>query len=301
MKVTNELTSSETKNLTRRAFLAAAGGAALLTLSACSHAGTSTTDAAHDSSQKNLRGSLSLAGSTSMQKVCEALRETFMEKFPNVRVSVEYTGSSAGIEALNAKRCDIANSSRELKAAELQAGLLPNVIAIDALAIILNPANPITSLTIEQLKAIYKGQIRSWKDCGGSEESIIAIGRENGSGSRSAFEELLSLKDSARYAQELDSTGAVLAKVAATPGGIGYISLDVMNDRVHAVALDGVQPTSDAIAQKRYSLVRPFIMATKGEISSQTPLVQAWFNYINSQEGKEIIKASGLILPSGAA
>ena len=74
-----------------------------------------------------------------------------------------------------------------------------------------------------------------------------------------------------------------------------------MNDRVHAAALDGIQPTSDAIAQKRYSLVRPFIMATKGEISSQTPLVQAWFNYINSQEGKEIIKASGLILPSGAA
>lgn len=301
MKVTNELTGSETRNLTRRAFLAAAGGTALLALSACSHAGASNTDAAHDSSQKNLRGSLSLAGSTSMQKVCEALRETFMEQFPNVRVSVEYTGSSAGIEALNAKRCDIANSSRELKAAELQAGLLPNVIAIDALAIILNPANPITSLTTDQLKSIYTGQLRSWKDCGGASEAIIAIGRENGSGSRSAFEELLSLKDSARYAQELDSTGAVLAKVAATPGAIGYISLDVINDRVHAVALDGIQPTSDAIAQKRYSLVRPFIMATKGEISSQTPLVQAWFNYINSQEGKEIIKAAGLVLPSSAA
>lgn len=301
MKVTNELTSSETKNLTRRAFLAAAGGAALLTLSACSHAGTSTTDAAHDSSQKNLRGSLSLAGSTSMQKVCEALRETFMEQFPNVRVSVEYTGSSAGIEALNAKRCDIATSSRELKSTELQAGIAPNVIAIDALAVILNPANPITSLTTDQLKSIYTGQLRLWKDCGGASEAIIAIGRENGSGSRSAFEELLSLKDSARYAQELDSTGAVLAKVAATPGAIGYISLDVINNRVHAVALDGVPPTSDAVAQKRYPLVRPFIMATKGDISSQTPVVQAWFNYINSQEGKDVIKAAGLVLPGSAA
>lgn len=301
MKVTNERTRSETKNLTRRAFFAAAGGAALLTLSACSHAGASNTDTAHDSSQKNLRGSLSLAGSTSMQKVCEALREAFMEHFPNVRVSVEYTGSSAGIEALNAKRCDIATSSRELKSAELQAGILPNVIAIDALAVILNPANPITSLTTDQLKAIYKGQLRSWKDCGGASEAIIAIGRENGSGSRSAFEELLSLKDSAHYAQELDSTGAVLAKVAATPGAIGYISLDVINDRVHAVALDDVSPTSDTVAQKRYPLVRPFIMATKGDISSQTPLVQAWFTYLNSQEGKEIIKAAGLVLPSSAA
>lgn len=301
MKVTNELTRSETKNLTRRAFFAAAGGAALLTLSACSHAGASNTNTAHDLSQKNLRGSLSLAGSTSMQKVCEALREAFMEQFPNVRVSVEYTGSSAGIEALNAKRCDIATSSRELKSAELQAGILPNVIAIDALAVILNPANPITSLTTDQLKAIYKGQLRSWKDCGGASEAIIAIGRENGSGSRSAFEELLLLKDSARYAQELDSTGAVLAKVAATPGAIGYISLDVINDRVHAVALDDVSPTSDTVAQKRYPLVRPFIMATKGDISSQTPLVQAWFTYINSQEGKEIIKAAGLVLPSSAA
>lgn len=301
MKVTNERTRSETKNLTRRAFFAAAGGVALLTLSACSHAGASNTNTAHDSSQKNLRGSLSLAGSTSMQKVCEALREAFMEQFPNVRVSVEYTGSSAGIEALNAKRCDIATSSRELKSAELQAGILPNVIAIDALAVILNPANPITSLTTDQLKAIYKGQLRSWKDCGGASEAIIAIGRENGSGSRSAFEELLSLKDSARYAQELDSTGAVLAKVAATPGAIGYISLDVINDRVHAVALDDVSPTSDTVAQKRYPLVRPFIMATKGDISSQTPLVHAWFTYINSQEGKEIIKAAGLVLPSSAA
>lgn len=301
MKLTNERTRSETKNLTRRAFFAAAGGVALLTLSACSHAGASNTDTAHDSSQKNLRGSLSLAGSTSMQKVCEALREAFMEQFPNVRVSVEYTGSSAGIEALNAKRCDIATSSRELKSAELQAGILPNVIAIDALAVILNPANPITSLTTDQLKAIYKGQLRSWKDCGGASEAIIAIGRENGSGSRSAFEELLSLKDSARYAQDLDSTGAVLAKVAATPGAIGYISLDVINDRVHAVALDDVSPTSDTVAQKRYPLVRPFIMATKGDISSQTPLVQAWFTYINSQEGKEIIKAAGLVLPSSAA
>lgn len=301
MKLTNELTRSETKNLTRRAFFAAAGGVALLTLSACSHAGASNTDTAHDSSQKNLRGSLSLAGSTSMQKVCEALREAFMEQFPNVRVSVEYTGSSAGIEALNAKRCDIATSSRELKSAELQAGILPNVIAIDALAVILNPANPIASLTTDQLKAIYKGQLRSWKDCGGASEAIIAIGRENGSGSRSAFEELLSLKDSTRYAQELDSTGAVLAKVAATPGAIGYISLDVINDRVHSVALDDVSPTSDTVAQKRYPLVRPFIMATKGDISSQTPLVQAWFTYINSQEGKEIIKAAGLVLPSSAA
>ena len=123
------------------------------------------------------------------------------------------------------------------------------------------------------------------------------IGREAGSGTRDAFEELLEVKDNCLYAQELDSTGAVLAKVAATPGAIGYVSLDVVDDTVNGLKIDGVEPTEEQILAGSYLLQRPFVMATKGEVSEQNEAVQAWFEYINSDAGKEVIKKVGLIIP----
>ncbi len=126
----------------------------------------------------------------------------------------------------------------------------------------------------------------------------ILIGRENGSGTRDAFEELLGVKDACNYAQELDSTGAVMAKVAATPGAIGYVSLDVVNDSVLALKLNGVDATEQNILAGEYALQRPFVMATKGEISEQSDLVQLWFEYLGSEEGKTIIRNTGLILPN---
>jgi phosphate transport system substrate-binding protein len=123
------------------------------------------------------------------------------------------------------------------------------------------------------------------------------IGREAGSGTRDAFEELLEVKDACDYAQELDSTGAVLAKVASTPGAIGYVSLDVVDSTVNGLKINGVEPTEEKILAGSYLLQRPFVMATKGEIGEQKKLVQAWFSYINSDAGKEVIKKSGLIIP----
>lgn len=222
-----------------------------------------TDDKATDTSSSNLQGSISLAGSTSMEKMCEALGEGFMETYPNVRVSVEYTGSSAGIESLTSGLCNIANSSRELSQAEKSSGIVGNVVALDGIAVIVNKANTCTSITKSQLKQIFTRSITSWGDVGGSDAAIVVIGRENASGTRSAFEELVDVKNSCVYAQELDSTGAVLAKVASTPGAIGYISLDALSDSVNALVLDGVAPTADTIASQQYPLVRPFIMATK--------------------------------------
>ena len=144
---------------------------------------------------------------------------------------------------------------------------------------------------------IYKGEITNWSELGGEDEAIVVIGREAGSGTRDAFEELLEIADECAYAQELDSTGGVLAKVASTPGSIGYVSLDVVDDTVTAVALDGVASTEENILAGDYLLSRPFVMATMGEVSEQNELVQTWFDYVHSEDGQNVISSIGLILP----
>ena len=244
-----------------------------------------------------LNGTIKLAGSTSMEKLCEAMAESFMERNPGVTVTVEYTGSGAGLESLAAGSVDIGNASRGLKDEEKASGAVENIVAIDGIAVITNKSCSIKDVTSKNLAKIYSGEITDWAELGGKEQPIIVIGREAGSGTRDAFEELLEVKDGCVYAQELDSTGAVLAKVATTPGAIGYVSLDVVDDTVSGLKIDGVEPTEEEILAGNYMLQRPFVMATKGEISEQNELVQAWFNYINSDDGKEVIKQVGLIIP----
>ena len=244
-----------------------------------------------------LNGTIKLAGSTSMEKLCEAMSESFMEKNPGVTVTVEYTGSGAGLESLAAGSVDIGNASRGLKDEEKASGEVENIVAIDGIAVITNKSCSIKDVTSKDLAKIYTGEITDWAELGGEEQPIIVIGREAGSGTRDAFEELLEVKDVCAYAQELDSTGAVLAKVGTTPGAIGYVSLDVVDDTVSGLKIDGVEPTEEEILAGNYMLQRPFVMATKGEISEQNELVQTWFNYINSDDGKEVIKQGGLIIP----
>ena len=256
-----------------------------------------TTDASTSDASSDLSGSISLAGSTSMEKLCEALSESFMEKYPNISVTVEYTGSGAGLESLAAGSIDIGNASRHLKDEETSAGAVENVVAIDGIAVITDKDNEVTDVSAEDLAKIYKGEITNWSELGGQDEAIVVIGREAGSGTRDAFEELLDVADACQYAQELDSTGGVLAKVAATPGAIGYVSLDVVDDTIQTVALDGVAPTEENILAGDYLLSRPFVMATNGEISEQNELVQTWFDYVNSDEGKNVISSVGLIIP----
>ena len=256
-----------------------------------------TTDAGTSDASSDLSGAISLAGSTSMEKLCEALSESFMEKYPNITVTVEYTGSGAGLESLAAGSVDIGNASRHLKEEETSAGAVENVVAIDGIAVITDKDNEVTDVSAEDLAKIYKGEITNWSELGGQDEAIVVIGREAGSGTRDAFEELLDVADACQYAQELDSTGGVLAKVAATPGAIGYVSLDVVDDTIQTVSLDGVAPTEENILAGDYLLSRPFVMATNGEISEQNELVQTWFDYVNSEDGKNVISSVGLIIP----
>lgn len=258
---------------------------------------TAADEAADTNADKyaDLSGSVSMSGSTSMEKLANAVAESFMEKYPNVTVTAEFTGSSAGIESVLAGSVDIGNSSRNLKDDEKNAGAVENIVAIDGIAVVADPANKVEDLTKDQLVSIYTGKTKNWSEVGGDDQAIVVVGREAGSGTRGAFEELLDIADACVYANELDSTGAVMAKVASTPVAIGYVSLDVVDDSVKALKLDGVDATEENIKAGNYALSRPFVMATKGEISEQKTEVQALFDYLSSDEGKALIKSVGLI------
>lgn len=261
-------------------------------------AGNDTTtgqDTGNMTTGADLSGTITLSGSTSMEKLANALCESFMEKYPNVTATAEFTGSGAGIEAVIAGTVDIGDSSRNLKDEEKANGAVENIVAIDGIAVVVDPANQVPGLTKDQLISIYKGEVTNWSEVGGADAPIVVIGREAGSGTRGAFEEILKIEDACAYANELDSTGAVMAKVATTPGAIGYVSLDVVDDSVIALPLDGVEATAENIKAGNYFLSRPFVMATKGEISEQSELVQAWFDYVLGEEGQAVAAQVGLI------
>ena len=272
---------------------------AALTIAVASMVGCGNSGAAASDSKdaKDITGTVTMAGSTSMEKLANSLKEAFGAKYPGISVTAEFTGSSAGIESLEAGSVDIGNSSRELSDDEKSQGIVEKVVAIDGIAVITDTANDVTKISSDDLAKVYTGEITNWKELGGQDEAIVVVGREAASGTRGAFEELLDIKDKCKYANELDSTGAVLAKVASTPGSIGYISLDVLDDSVSALAIDDVEATEDNIVAGKYKLSRPFVMATKGEISEQSEAVQTFFDYIQSDEGQEVIKKAGLILP----
>ena len=281
---TAETTAAETKAAETTA------GTTQTTQTTTAAAATTTAKATAD-----LKGSISMVGSTSMEKLATALSEVFMEKYPGVTVQAEFVGSGAGIEAVTNGAADIGNASRNLKDEEKSKGIVENIVAIDGIAVVTDPSNKVENLTKDQLIAIYNGTTTSWKDLGGADQPIVVIGRESGSGTRSAFEELLKLEDKCKYSNELDSTGAVMAKVASTPGSIGYVSLDVLDNTVKTLKLENTDPTPENIKAGSYFLSRPFVMATKGDISKQNDNVKALFDYIHSDEGKELVKSVGLI------
>ena len=246
----------------------------------------------------DVSGTVALNGSTSMEKLVNGLKEGIVETYPNLQLEPQFTGSSAGVEAVTNGTADIGDVSRALTDEEKAKGLEENIVAIDGIATITNKSNKVTNLTKDQLAKIYTGQITNWKDLGGQDEAIVVIGREAGSGTRGAFEELLGIEEQCQYAQELNETGAVLAKVAKTSGSIGYVSLDVLDDTVSPLQLDGVEPSEKTVKDGSYALQRPFVMATNGKISEQSKQVQAVFDFINSDAGQKIIEKVGLVTPN---
>ncbi len=242
-----------------------------------------------------ISGSLQLSGSTSMEKLSNAWAELFMEKYPQVRVTTELVGSSAGIEAVLSGDADIGNSSRNLKEDEKAGGAVENLVALDGIAVCVDPANRLSGLTCGQLADIYKGAVSSWAVLGGAEIPVVVTGREAGSGIRSVFEEVLGVEGQCAYANELDSNGAVLARVASVPGAIGYLSLDMVDDTVKVLPVGGAAPDAEHIRDGSYPLGAPLIMVTRGGIDEQDEIVRLWFDFVYSEEGQAVAERLGYV------
>ena len=239
-------------------------------------------------------GSVSTDGSTSMQKVIGALGEYFTNENPDVNFTYNPTGSGSGITAVLEGRCDIGLSSRALKDEEKAEGLVETVLAYDGIAIIVNPDNPLTDIDLDTLAKIYKGEITNWKDVGGSDEEIVVIGREAGSGTRDGFESITDTKDACVYRQELTSTGDVITAVYQNPAAIGYASLASVKDTVKALSVGGVVPTEETVKDGTYPVQRPFVLVTREGVElSET--AQKFFDFATSIEAADIISAAGAV------
>ena len=239
-------------------------------------------------------GTVSTDGSTSMEKVIGALGESFMEANSGTTFTYNPTGSGSGIQAVSEGRCDIGLSSRALKDDEKASGLKETTLALDGIAIIVNPQNPVKDLSLEQTAKIYTGEITNWKDVGGEDAEIVRIGREAGSGTRDGFESITETKDACQYRQELTSTGDVITTVSQNPNAIGYASLATIKDSVKALTVNGVAPTEATVKDGTYLVQRPFVLVTKeGAALSET--AQKFFDFATSADAASIISAAGAV------
>ena len=260
-----------------------------------SAAGTSSGASSAEASSaatEELSGTLSMNGSTSMEKVIKAVNGAFMEKNKGVTVNLNLTGSGTGIQEASEGKCDIGNSSRKLKDEEAEK-LDATVVGLDGIALVVNPANKLEDISLEDLAKVYSGEITNWKELGGDDKSIVVIGREDGSGTRDGFESIVMGDKKPKYAQELESTGSVINAVATTDGAIGYASLANVDETVKALKIGGVEATEENVKSGAYEVQRPFICATlKG---SDNKLVKAYLDFILSEEGQALVLAQGAV------
>lgn len=268
---------------------------AVLMLGLLAGCGSKTDNATPANAPKvTLSGTVSTDGSTSMEKVIGALGEAFMATNDDVTFTYNPTGSSSGITAVAEGRCDIGLSSRALKEDEKAQGLTETTLALDGIAVIVNPENPVDDLTLEQIAKIYTGEISNWKDVGGNDAEIVLIGREAGSGTRDGFESITDTAEACRYRQELTSTGDVITTVAQNPNAIGYASLAAVEDTVKSLSVDGVQPSEDTVKDGSYAIQRPFVLVTRTDAPLSDP-AQAFFDFATSADAASIIIKAGAI------
>ena len=269
---------------------------ALSLLTACGSKNDNSADTNTDGSntETTLSGTVSTDGSTSMEKVINSLGESFMAMNKDVKFTYNPTGSGSGIQAVSEGRCDIGLSSRALKDDEKASGLVETVVALDGIAIVVNPENPVSDLDIDTIAKIYTGEITNWKDVGGNDAEIVLIGREAGSGTRDGFESITDTKDACQYRQELTSTGDVINTVSQNPDAIGYASLSAVGDSVKALTVGGVEATEATVKDGSYVVQRPFVLVTK-EDTKLSPAAQAFFDYALSADAASIIAAAGAV------
>ena len=276
-------------------------GALALSLVACggsdsssapaSTAGSASTGSA--SAATELSGAVTTGGSTSVESVIGILTEAFKEIQPNVDVTSDPTGSGAGITGASEGTLDIGLSSRALKDDEAET-LDATVFALDGIAIVVNNENTVEDLSLEQIKGLATGEITNWSEVGGPDAPVVLVGREAGSGTRDGFESIVGVEDACVYEQELTSTGAVLAAVAANPNAFGYASLSAVDDQVKAVTVDGVEASEATVQDGTYTIQRPFVFVTKkGETLSDA--AQAFIDFAISGDADDLIAQAGAV------
>lgn len=244
--------------------------------------------------EPTLSGTVTIAGSTSVQPISEELASAFMGLNSGVRIEVSGGGSSAGVKAADSGAADIGAASRELKAEE--SGVTGIVIAIDGIAVIIHPENPLSDLSFEQIQAIFRGEITNWSEVGGPNNNIVVVNREEGSGTRGAFHEIVvgDKNDFASTAIIQNSTGAVREAVSNDVNAIGYVSLGGINDSIKPVKVNGVEPTVEKVKAKEYPVARPFNYVVKkgAQLSNEA---QAFVDFILSDDGQAIVEENGLV------
>ncbi len=240
-----------------------------------------------------LTGTVATDGSTSMEKVIGFLSEAYMEENSGVKVTYNPTGSGSGIKAVQAGSCDIGLASRDLKDEEAT-DLNGTVVAIDGIAMIVNKENPVADLTIEQIAALYKGEITNWKEVGGADAPVVLIGREAASGTRDGFESITDTEDACKYTQELTSTGDVVQTVSSNPNAIGYASLASVKDSVKLISVEGVTPSTETIQNGSYKIQRNFVMVTKKN-AELSPAAKSFFDFATSSAADEWIIEAGAV------
>jgi len=241
---------------------------------------------------------ISVVGSTSVTPALELIATAYEKKNPNIRVDIQGIGSTAGVNAANDGTADIGMASRNLKESEGGYGLTEYILAFDGIAVVTHPSNPIKELDKETVTKIFTGEITNWSEVGGEDATIIVISREEGSGTRGAFDDIMDLeaKNDAGEKYSLivddaiiaDGNGAVKANVASKDLGIGYISLSYIDASVQPLKVDGIDPTVDNIVNGSYKVSRPFLLLTKGAVDAE---VQAFLDFALGSEGQEMVKS----------
>jgi len=247
------------------------------------------------SSTEELSGTIAIAGSTTVQPIASAAADAFMAANPNVTVTVQGGGSGTGVTQVGQGVVDIGNASREIKGSEYTEypNLVPTAVAADGVTVVVNPSNAVSALSSDQIAQIFTGQITNWSEVGGADEEIVVVIREDGSGTRATFEELVHKGvDPTDDALQKPSNGAAKTTVAETPNAIGYIGLGYVDSSVKMLKVDGVRASETTITNGQYPISRNLYMITNGEPSG---LAEAFIDYVLSDEGQEIVAEEGFI------
>lgn len=252
----------------------------------------SSSEASSESSASELSGTVTLGGSTSVEKCVNAFIEQFTEDNPGVEVTYDPTGSGAGITGAQEGSLDIGLSSRALH--DDETGLTATTFALDGIAIIVNNENTLEDISIEDIAKIAKGEVTNWSDVGGSDGDIVMIGREAGSGTRDGFESIVGVSDECQYDQELTSTGAVIAAVASNPNAIGYASLSAVDDTIKCLTVNGVECNVENVQNGTYEIQRPFNFITV-EGGTLSEAAQAFMDFCLSSDAEKLIEDAGAV------